>query len=100
MNYNANPAMKHVAGTLSASAAAALTDTAAFATTNKYAASSLFRYKAIWFNVAGTLDVVDSAGTKVKVIGGAGSVYPLQNCGAVTGGNTTLANGEFNLLYD
>lgn len=100
MDYNPNPAMKHVAGTLSASTAAAITDTAAFAVTNKYANTAGFRYKAIWFNVAGTLDVVDSFGTKVKVIGAAGSVCPLQNCGAVTGGNTTLSNGDFNLLYD
>lgn len=100
MNYNPNPAFKHVAGVLSASAAAAKTDTIAFAVANKYPTTNDFRYKAIWFNVVGTLDIVDINGTKVKVIGAAGSCYPLQNYGGVTGGNTTLSDGDFNLLYD
>jgi hypothetical protein len=85
-NFNSWPALKHLSGTL-------FSDTAA-------AVANDVIYKAIWFNVAGTLDVVDTGGTKVKVIGSVGSVYPCQSFGAVTGGNTTLSAGDFNYLSE
>lgn len=57
-------------------------------------------YKAVYFNVAGSLDVVDAAGTLETVTGAIGTVYPVQNYGAVTGGGTTLTEGQFLLLRD
>jgi hypothetical protein len=92
MQFNSWPATKQVAPALATSETLA-----------KAACETIrpnFRYKAIWFNVAGTADVIDAAGTLIKVIAPAGSVYPVQNCGIKTGGNTTVAQGEFVLLYD
>lgn len=81
---NSNPARKHVAGTLNATTAAAV-------------ALGVI-YKGVWFNAAGTIDYVDSAGNKVPVTGAVGSCYPTEGYGAVTGGATTLSAGDFNLL--
>lgn len=75
-------------------------ETPALASTAAAAKSTGTLYKAIYFNVAGTADVIDSSGAVEKVIAPAGAIYPVQNFGVQTGGNTTLASGEFVCLYD
>lgn len=49
------------------------------------------QYRALWFNVAGTVTIRDTAGNEEDVIVAAGSVYPMENLGVATG-NTTLAD--------
>jgi hypothetical protein len=91
-NYNSWPARKHVAPALAADAATAIAACEAIRPN--------FRYKAIYFSAAKVADVIDADGTVVTVTAPAGSVYPVQNCGVQTGGNTTAAQGDFVLLYD
>lgn len=86
MYLNSFPARKHLSGTLVADTAAAV------------AAGVL--YKAVYFSVAGGLDIVDFYQNKVTITGGIGTVYPVSNYGAVTGGGTTLTAGQFVFLYD
>jgi hypothetical protein len=78
---NSNPAHQHATPALHATTAAA------------QAAGVI--YKCVWFNVAGSLDIVDLAGNKETVVGGIGSNYPMENFGVVTGGGTTLTEGQF-----
>ena len=82
---NPNPAHRHDNIALVASAAAAV------------AAGVV--YKGVWFNVAGSADVVDLSGNLETVTGGIGSCYPLENYGVVTGGGTTLTQGQYLLIY-
>lgn len=57
-------------------------------------------YRAIVWNTSAIADVIDSKGTAVKVVTVPGAVYPCQNYGVQTGGNTTVAEGDFVCLYD
>jgi hypothetical protein len=100
MRYDSSPALRHTAGVLSASVAAAKTTCAALATTNGLPTGNQFRYKAVWFSAAGSVDVVDSYGTLLTITGAAGGFYPCQSYGAVTGGGTTLTAAQFSFLYD
>lgn len=81
---NANPAEIHDNTALHATTAAAL--------------AAAIVYKGVYFNVAGALDIVDLAGNKKTVTGAVGTIYPVQNFGAVTGGGTTLTQSQFLLL--
>lgn len=80
------PAKHHATPALAATAAAAV------------AAGRL--YKAVVFMATGSLDVVDFDGSVETITLPAGSVYPVQNWGAVTGGGTTLIANQFACLYD
>lgn len=91
MEYNANPAKRHSSPALAASAAAAMAALEAI--------RPGFRYKALYFNVVGVADVIDSYGN-VETVQTAVGPYPLQNCGVQSGGNTTLNEGDFIALYD
>jgi hypothetical protein len=94
VTYNSFTAKRQLSGALYATVAAA-----------KAALLTIYnnphtRYKAIWFNVAGTIDVIDTNDTVVSVTGGVGSIYPLDSYGVRTGGGTTLTAGQFIYLYD
>lgn len=91
MEYNSNPALRHLSPALATTAAAALAE--------RQADKNRF-YKAIYFNKAGVLDVIDSYGHVEPITGAIGTVYPCQICGVQTGGTTTLIEGEFVVLYD
>ncbi len=90
MTFNSAPAKQHLTQTLAASAAAAKAACEAIGTG--------FRYKAIWFNTAGTASVVDSYGHAETITVAAGSIYPCDNCGVKTGGSLVAA--DIVLLYD
>lgn len=92
MDYNSSPAKRHTSAALAPTAAAA-----------KLACDAIrpnFRYKAIYFNAAGSLDVIDTYGHVETITGAIGTTYPEANCGVQTGGGTTLTQGQFILLYD
>lgn len=90
MYYNSNPAKRHDTPAL----LVAVVDP-------KLAANASTQlYKALAWNVDGIADVCDSYGVSKKVITKAGGVYPLENYGVVTGGNTNLIQGDFIALYD
>lgn len=82
---NSNPAHRH--------------DNPSLHATTADAVAAGIVYKAIWFNIAGAVDVVDLAGSKKTVTGSVGSVYPCENYGIVTGGGTTLTTTGFLYLY-
>lgn len=82
-SYNSWPAKRHAAPALLASAL----------TTGQL-------YKCLVWNVSGVADVCDAFGTSKKVVTVPGGVYPCQNYGVITGGNTTLSQGDFLGLYD
>lgn len=88
--YNTQPGLRHIAGDLKASAAAAVASSKARG----------WMYRAIYANIPCTIDVIDSYGTVVKVTLPAGGYYLLQNHGVQTGGTTSAAAGDFNYLYD
>ena len=85
------PALRHIAGDLKASAAAA-----------KAASDARgWCYRGIYSNVATcTVDVIDYYGTVVNVVIPQGGYYLVQNHGVQTGGTTTATAGQFTYLYD
>jgi hypothetical protein len=56
-------------------------------------------YQGIYFNATGDLDVVDVTGSKKTVKGVKGGIYPVQNFGPVTGGGTTLTQGDYLMRF-
>lgn len=80
------PALRHVAITFAASAAAAVANARI--------------YKSLYFGAAGTARIVDTSGHEESIPVVAGGVYPLQSYGVVTGGATTVAAGSVFGLYD